>query len=57
MDDIIVKTCVVCNIEKSFDDFYNKYRECKQCNIRRVLKRYCNNENDILQKRRDKFTI
>ena len=27
MDDIIVKTCVVCHTEKSSDDFYNKYRE------------------------------
>ena len=29
------KICVVCNIEKSIDNFYNKYRECKQCNIKR----------------------
>ena len=26
------KVCVVCNIDKSNDNFYNKYRECKQCN-------------------------
>ena len=30
------KICVVCNIEKSIDNFYNKYRECKQCNIKEV---------------------
>ena len=29
------KICVVCNIEKSNDNFYNKYRECKPCNIKR----------------------
>ena len=33
MDDINVKICVVCNTEKHVDDFLNKYRECKQCNI------------------------
>ena len=30
-DDNIVKTCVVCNAEKSFDNFQNRYRECIQC--------------------------
>ena len=30
------KVCVVCNIEKCIDNFYNKYRECKQCNIEKV---------------------
>ena len=39
MDDIIVKTCVVCNTEKSFGNLHNKYRECKACNFKRVLKR------------------
>ena len=34
------KVCVVCNIEKVIDNFYKKYRECKQCNIRRNKKRY-----------------
>ena len=43
MDDISVKTCVVCNTEKRVDEFYNKCRECEQCNIKRVLKRYYNN--------------
>ena len=33
------KICVVCNIEKSIDNFYNKYRECKPCNIKRSTRR------------------
>ena len=42
MNDIDVLTCVVCHTEKSVDDFYKKYRECKACNIKRVLRRYYN---------------
>ena len=41
------KICVVCNIEKSIDNFYNKYRECKQCNIKRSTKRYNDNKDKI----------
>ena len=41
------KICVVCNIEKSIDNFYNKYRECKQCNIKRSTKRYYENKDKI----------
>ena len=55
MNDIVVKTCVVCNTEKSVEIFYNKYRECKLCNLKRVLRRYYNNKDVILQKRRDKY--
>ena len=55
MDDIEFKTCVVCITEKRIEDFYNKYRECKQCNIKRVLNRYYNNKDGILQKRWDKY--
>ena len=43
------KVCVICNTEKSIDNFYNKHRECKQCNIRRCLKRYYKN--------RDKYQV
>ena len=55
MDDIVVKVCVVCDTEKSIDNFYNRYRECKQCNIKRLLKRYYDNKDRMLQKRRDKY--
>ena len=45
------KNCVVCNIEKSIDNFYNKYRECKQCNTRRSMKRYYENKNKLSNQR------
>ena len=41
------KVCVVCNIEKSIDNFYNKYRECKPCNILRSTRRYYENKEKI----------
>ena len=41
------KVCVVCNIEKSIDNFYNKYRECKQCNIKRSTRRDYENKDKI----------
>ena len=34
------KVFVVCNIEKNIDNFYIKYRECKQCNNKTSRKRY-----------------
>ena len=55
MDDNNVKTCVVCNTEKHVDDFCNNYRENKQRIIKRILKRYYNNKDDMIQKRRDKY--
>ena len=50
MDDRFVKTCVICNTEKRVDNFYRKYSECKECNIERILKRYYNFKDEILQK-------
>ena len=41
------KVCVICNTERSIDIFYIKYREGKQCNIKRSLKRYCENKNKL----------
>ena len=41
------KNCVVCNIEKSIDNYYNNYRECKQCNIKRSTRRYYENKEKI----------
>ena len=33
------KFCVVCNTEKSIDNFYSKIRECKPCNFKRSTRR------------------
>ena len=46
------KVCVVCNIEKSNGNFYNKYRECKQCNIQRSMKRYYENKDKLSNQRK-----
>ena len=46
------KVCVVCNIEKCFGIFYNKYRECKQCNIKRSMKRYYENKDKLSNQRK-----
>ena len=34
-------------LKKNIDNFYNKYRECKQCNIKRSTKRYNDNKDKI----------
>ena len=41
------KICVVYNIEKSIDNFYNKYRECKPCNFKRSTRQYFENKDKI----------
>ena len=46
------KVCVVCNNEKGIDNFYNIYRECKQCNIRRSMKRYYENKAKLSNQRK-----
>ena len=46
------KTCVICNTEKTIDNFYNKYRDCKQCNIQRNMKRYYENKDKLSNQRR-----
>ena len=45
------KVFVVCNIEKSID-FYNNYRECKQCNFKRSMKRYYENKDNLSNQRK-----
>ena len=39
------KTCTMCIIEKHINNFYKKYSECKVCNIKRGVKRYCKNKD------------
>ena len=46
------KVCVVCNIEKNIDNFYNQYRECKQCNIKRSMKRYHESKDKLSNQRK-----
>ena len=46
------KVCVVCNSEKSIDYFYNKYRECKQCSIKRKTRRYYENKDKLSNQRK-----
>ena len=55
MQDNIVQNCMVYNSEKNFDNFCNKYTECKQCIIKRVIKRYCDKKEKVLQQRRDNY--
>ena len=43
--------CVICNTEKSTDNFYSKYRECKPCKIQRNMKRYYENKEKISNQR------
>ena len=46
------KVCFICNTGKSFDNFNNKYRECKQCNIQRSMKRYYENKDKLSNQRK-----
>ena len=37
------KICTVCKIEEQINNFYKRYSECKDCNIKRSVKRYHDN--------------
>ena len=41
------KICTQCNNEKHINNFYKKYSECKDCNIKRGVKRYYDNKDKI----------
>ena len=41
------KTCTVCNIETFILNYHKIYSECKDCNIKRGVKRYFDNEDKI----------
>ena len=41
------KTCTVSNIEKHINYFYKKFSQCKECNIKRCLKRYFDIKDEI----------
>ena len=40
-------TSTVCNIEKHINNFYKKYSERKDCNIKRSVKHYYDNKVTI----------
>ena len=46
------KFCVICNFEKSIDNFYNKFKEYKQCIIQRSMKRYYEIKNKLSDQRK-----
>ena len=41
------KTCTLCHFEKHINNFYKRYSECKDCNIKRGVKRYYDNKDKI----------
>ena len=56
------KPCTQCNIEKHINNVYKKYSECKNCNIKRDVKRYYDNKDKVsmqqklyFEKNRDKL--
>ena len=46
------KTCTQCKIEKHINNFYKKYSECKDCNIKRGVKHYYDNKKKILMQQK-----
>ena len=56
------KICTVCKIEKHMNKFFKRYSECKNCNIKRGVKRCYENKDKIpnqqkiyYEKNRDKL--
>ena len=41
------KICTQCKIEKHINNLYKNYSECKDCNIKRGVKRYYDNKDKI----------
>ena len=41
------KTFTACNIEKHMNNYYKKYSECKDCNIKLGAKRYFDDKDKI----------
>ena len=50
-----VKFVFFCNTEKSIDNSYNGVRECKQCNIKRSLKRYYEYKGNLSNQREKNY--
>ena len=50
-----IKVCVDCNTEKIFDIFHNNHwecKQCKQCNIKGILKSYYENKDKLSNQRK-----
>ena len=46
------KICTQCNIEKDINNFWKKYSEYKDCNIKRGVKRYYDNKDKLSHQRK-----
>ena len=51
----MLKLVLFAILKKAIITFLNIIRECKECNMKIVLKRYYNNIYVFLQKRREKY--
>ena len=49
------KVFVICNTGNCIDNFYNQYRECKQCSIQQSMKRYYDNKDKLSNQRKVYF--
>ena len=55
------KICTQCNFEKHINNSYKNYSECKNCNIKRSVKRYFADKDKLsiqqnfYEKNRDKL--
>ena len=49
--------CSVCGIEKSYDDYHRMYRRCDLCNPKHAQTYYCNDKDEILEKKKKDHNI
>ena len=52
MNKWITKIVLFAILKKSINNFYNKYREYKQCNIKRSTRRYYENKDKLSNQRK-----
>ena len=49
------KLCTKCNLEKTLEDFYNKYRESKDCKSKSNFKRFYKNKENLSNQRNTSY--
>ena len=49
------KTSTMCRLEKDINNIYEKYTKCRYCNIKRGLKGYYRNKDQISNERKKHF--